>query len=237
MDEKTRATRAPVRFLEPSARVSDWKAFEDLPPVLDRGGKVIGCTWKSQGVWDPRAGAVPQPVTAWAWVIAPTLFLGCDWIARPFQEKEIGQLLDYWEDWADAATASWHSAGSMEESRNLVPCRLPTVFLLGMQRWWATGDDLDLGSTLGWEAPRLVQRAEDYDPTAERTSLRAAPVGGALLEPEDALNVTVAVKADSEGFDSTLWDIGGKGEVADRARDFWRWRLHRLWYVRLENEA
>jgi len=39
-------------------------------------------------VWDPRSGLLNGPTRDLEWVLAPTVYMGGEWIARPLSSKE-----------------------------------------------------------------------------------------------------------------------------------------------------
>jgi hypothetical protein len=51
------------------------------------------------------------------------------------------------------------------------------------------------------------------------------------------LKVSVAVKADNEGVDTSIWAVGGPDEKMEKARQTLRVAVHYRWYSRVRKEA
>jgi len=232
--------RDPARFLEPSARLIVWETHRPLRPAhsgAKHGKELAQHGWfratSDELVWDPRLGPVPDPIGLWNWVVAPTVYLGKEWIVRPLNTKEKGQILDIREDWGTKIAASiWCGRGTIASRSSPLPCRVPTEFLLENFEWGfpmvACGqtDQTEVGCR------RPFGRAAGADPTLRTTAFR-----GLYWEPSDALNVDVAVKADSAEVNTAMWGIGGQSPAAVAARAVMQRGMHRWWHRKLRTEA
>jgi len=148
LSDKQGTLRDPVRFLEPSVKLTQWESVPRLKSRTRRKGITSGnkrrvTTRRGEQVWDPRIGHITTPVVKNEWVIAPTVYLGVEWIARPLTIKERGQVLDVREDWADTLIPRVLWPLSMErrqqdkyELRDKLPVRLASEFLVQSFAWW-----------------------------------------------------------------------------------------------------
>jgi hypothetical protein len=62
-------------------------------------------------------------------------------------------------------------------------------------------------------------------------------VFGTLVEPTDALSISVAIKADGAIVNTSLWNVGRDSPRAAQACQVIQWLLHHIWYKNLEKEA
>ena len=206
--------RNPTRFLEPSVHLDIWR---EPSAILE-------------SVWDPELGHLSSPLCSHHWVCARTVFLGGRLIVRPLTDKEISQCLDIREDWKEAARTTWeHLKGTDVDP---FPCRIGTETLLSKYLWWSEGmaEAPDTSQT-GWERPRSLVRV------APGGFLRQSNFPGCFVEPGDAMNITVAAKADEAAADYSMWNVGGTGLEFDRARASLREFGRMWWYQNLTQEA
>lgn len=224
--------RRPEGFLEPSIRLSEWLPCSDATAIQGVNGNDVGLRITSTvKAWDPRRGYLPLPVCSWQWVIAPTVFLDEKVIARPLSAKEKSQILDVREDWQQAAAITWSTLSTAPAQITPFPTRFGSTILLHLFQWWKQPSLPSQVSPLGWQRARLLPQS------ISTTHLRNAGLCGALIEPLDAVGVTVACKADAAAIDTSLWNIGGDSESAVRARSVLQRFFHRVWYDRLHREA
>jgi hypothetical protein len=112
-------------------------------------------------------------------------------------------------------------------------------FIIQVASWLTTPVDTSKPCALnkiergwGWnhQRPLSVMSSGGGDDT-----LKTAALKGMFWEPQDTLDISVAVKSDTATLDASLWDIGGP--EASAARDVLRRFLHGAWYRRLRREA
>ena len=229
--------RSPEGFLEPAVALADWANPSSLgAPMLNGEGTPLGFK-VSPGVaaWDPMVSYLPSPVCGWTWVMAKTILSGNRLIARPFAAKEKGQILDLREDWQDAAAHTWTALKGT--GIDPFPARVGTEFGIIALNWWAphfARGEGKVARPVGWDRPRVVPGAR---PSESQASALIQGVFGSLVEPTDALTISVAVKSDKASVDTSMWNVGGSSRAAVRAREVLQRCLHRRWYCRLEREA
>ena len=229
--------RSPEGFLEPAVALADWANPSSLgAPTLNGEGTPLGFK-VSPGVaaWDPMVSYLPSPVCGWTWVMAKTILSGNRLIARPFTAKEKGQILDLREDWQDAAAHAWTALKGT--GIDPFPARVGTEFGIIALNWWAphfARGEGKVARPVGWDRPRVVPGAR---PSESQASALIQGVFGSLVEPTDALTISVAVKSDKASVDTSMWNVGGSSRAAVRAREVLQRCLHRRWYCRLEREA
>jgi hypothetical protein len=58
-----------------------------------------------------------------------------------------------------------------------------------------------------------------------------------VWEPQSENEISVATKADDAGINKSLWAVGGDAPGMEESREKMRRFLHRVWYLRLWEEA
>lgn len=174
-------------------------------------------------LWDPIAGLLVGPTREMEWVLAPTVYMGGIWIARPLSSKEKAQILDIREDWgAPLADHFWRL-----EDGGFLPCRIPMEALIQALPAMLAGVARKPEGVFAWGNQR------PFGVGVRDNSLRTTALAGLYFEPADAAEVDTAAKADTDEVDTSLWAVGGDGPGLEWSRGQLRTFLYGLYCRRL----
>jgi hypothetical protein len=172
-----------------------------------------------------------------------SVFIKGQKIIRELSNAEIAQLLDWRKELSHVIPGIRRV--SQDTGSLPLPVRVPVAIVLGAMRWLYK--ELEPAYGIKTQTQKVL-----YDVAGEKTIASACPKGldrsekhgiketsfyGHFVDPSDALEISVATRADDALVDTSQWAYGGCGAGMEEARETIRRFLHRCWLKRLATGA